>query len=177
MSKIRTPRTRDAAMLLLERRSAVAGELAAITANRDAAIVVTNAAADTLAAPLIAEADALDAVLAAWWPSAAAELTGGKRKSVELGGCMVGTKLSRATLDHGFDSDDAAAAALKPLAWAKPYLRVAYRVDRAATLKALEGGRHETKLAELGFRRVPGDDRFFVEPVGQAGAAIDQPRG
>jgi len=172
MARIRTPRSRDQAVALLETYGKLAGEIAVIEENREKALSATNAVADAMALKVVEQQVAIVAALEQWWPTARDDLTGGKRKSIELAGCVIGTKLSRASLEHKFDDDAAAVAALRAAKWAKPYVRVTYSVDRTETLKALDpktNGRHAAQLAELGFKRVAGEDRFFLERVGQAG--------
>lgn len=164
---IHQPRTVDQATLLLERFAALSAELASVEANRNQAIAATNAVADTLATPIIAARDAIAAKLEPWWVKAAGGLTDGKRKSIELGGCMIGTRAVRATLTLAGD-ETAAIEALKAVRWGKPFLRTKVTIDRVAVLKALDG-KDGGKLVELGFASDNPVPRFFVEPVAQGG--------
>ena len=168
----KAPKTIDQATALLDRVAHIDGESAAIEANREAALSATNAVADTLALPLFEERARIVALLEPWWAKAAAALTGGKRKSVALGGCMIGTKAGRAKLTHGFANDDAAVAALEAHRWAKPLLRIKTTLDRVATITALSGT-HKAKLAELGFKKDPAVEAFFVERVAQPGVVTE----
>ncbi|CAN5369463.1 hypothetical protein BH10PSE14_BH10PSE14_04500 [soil metagenome] len=163
------PKTMAAAIKLLERFSALGGELAATEANRSAAIAATNKVADALALPVLTEMAKIHARIEPWWPLNKAELTKGKRKSVELAGCMIGSKLGNTVLEHGFASDELALAALQAARWARPYVSVKYSIDRAATLSALDGA-HKERLAALGFKATPGADNFFLKPVAQQGS-------
>lgn len=167
------PKTKVAATVLLERFHRRAGELAAIEAARSSQIAATNAVADKLAAPVLTELQQLRDRLEPWWAANAADLTGGKRKSIELGGCDIGTKRTKATLEHGFADDDAAIAALEAERWAKSYLTVKVTLDRTATLKAVESGKHQDRLVALGFKVKPGADAFFVKRVAQGGVLTD----
>lgn len=167
MSAIREPRSTAQAVELLERYSVLAGELAVIEANRDAAIAATNAVADALATPVLADLEAMRGKLGAWWGKAGGALTEGKRKSIELGGCMVGTRMSRATLTMIGD-DDAMIQALSAVRWGKPFLRTKVTIDRVATLRGLAGDARG-KLVELGFGASEAVAVFFVEPVKQGG--------
>lgn len=161
--KCRTPRTTDAAIALLERHAALDAELATIEANRAQALAATNAVADTIAMPVIDELAAIRAALEPWWKAAGGALCGAKRKSVELGGCTIGTRAGRASLRIAGD-EEAVMAVMRTLRWAKNFLRTKMSIDRMAVLKAIDG-RHAGALADLGFERVTGSDMFFVERV------------
>jgi hypothetical protein len=103
-----------------------------------------------------------------WWPHAAPLIAGGK-KSVQLGGCMIGTRKSKDKLAHSFESDDKAhwhcsrrASASTPpgsrwrsIAWA-----------RSSCCRS--AARPEPAIAELGFKIEQGSDQFFVERAQQA---------
>lgn len=163
----KTPKNTDAAIAMFDRFAQLDAQLAAINANRNKAIADTNAVADNLAAPIAAELTALRAPLKAWWDAAGVKLLEKDRKSIELGGCMIGTRLGNKVLAYAHGDDKAALAALTELRWAKPYIRVTYGVDKVALKKALTG-RHGAGLAELGFaERQP--ETFFLERVAQAG--------
>ena len=163
----KAPKTLEQATALLDRVAHIDGETGTIEANREAALAATNAVADTLAIPLRDERAQIVALLEPWWSKVADKLTGGKRKSVALGGCIIGTKAGRPKLAHDFKDDDAAVAALQAHRWAKPLLRIKTTLDRVATLKALAGA-HAAKLGELGFSKDQGET-FFVERVSQPG--------
>lgn len=164
----RAPRTVEQATVLLERVALLDGEIATAEANREAAIAATNAIADTLVSPLLDERAKLVAVLEPWWAKAGAELTGGKRKTLVIGGCTIGTKAARAKLEYAGGDDKAALAALQECRWAKPYIRVSYAVDKVATTKGLTG-KHAAGLAELGFSLSTPPETFVLERAGQDG--------
>lgn len=161
--KIRTPRTTAAATELLERHAAREAELALVEGNRGQALAETNAAADALAMPLIEELAAIRAALEPWWKVAAGALCQGKRKSIELGGCAIGTVSGRATLSIAGD-EKALLAEMRTLRWAVPYVRVTPSIDRVAALKGIDG-RHAAGLRALGFSRKDGDKTFFVRAI------------
>jgi phage host-nuclease inhibitor protein Gam len=167
MNKPRTPRTLDQATEQLGLYAEIAGRLAAIEATRKLELGRINAAADAEAGPLIAELDALQASLQPWWLSAGQELAPKGRKSMELGGCMIGSRASRATLSIAGEEQDVVAV-LGGLRWAKPLLRVKTSLDRSAIMRSLDG-KHAIALAELGIEKKDGEEQFFVEPVAQAG--------
>lgn len=168
MTKVRTPRTTAAATALLERYAVLDSQVELIESVRNGAIAKANAAADAKQAPLLVEKAAIAAALEPWWADAKAELTNGKRKSVELGGCIVGTKMTRAVVTFTKGDDDAALRALQAHRWAKPYIHVKYSVHRMATLAGLDG-KHAAGLKELGFVKQDGEDQFFVKRAEQGG--------
>ena len=167
MAAVRAPRSVKAAQLLLERFAVVDGDIAAIEARRRAALVRINAAFDRRAADLVREHVDLADKLKAWWPGAAAELTGGTRKSVTLGGCEIGSRSAPATLGVAGDAE-AIALQLQKKSWAGELVRTTVSIDRAAVLKSIDGA-HAKDLARLGFSRVPGAETVFVKRVVQAG--------
>tara|TARA_R110002072_G_scaffold38314_4_gene110900 strand:+ start:8165 stop:8686 length:522 start_codon:yes stop_codon:yes gene_type:complete len=168
MTALREPRTVAAATELCERFAELDGQIATIAEGRQADIAAVNARADTAANDLIAERDTLAAKLGAWWGKGGREqaLEGqGKAKSVELGGCIVGSKAGRATLQVA-GSEDELIDQIKGERWAKPFVRVKTSLDKAQVLKDIDG-RHSVKLAELGFSKAEGVDQFFVKRAEQ----------
>lgn len=161
------PRTVEAATRLLEQFAELEGDLAEIEANRAACIADVNARCDTAANALIERREGLRSVLEPWWAKNAAALTEGKRKSIELGGCMIGTRAGRPCLGL-VGKEDAAVERLKKLDWGQLLLRVKHTLDRAAVLKEL-AGEHGRTLKRIGFGIVPAAETFFVERVEQEG--------
>lgn len=167
MTPVRQPRSIEAATALCEQFALLDGQIAAIEEQRQADIAAANANADRAANDLIAQRDTIAAKLAPWWASAEAQLTAGKRKSLELGGCIVGTRESRPSLQLAGEEQDVVAA-LGALRWAKPFLRIKSTLDRAHTLKSLDG-KHAGLFAELGVTRREGEAEFFVKRAEQGG--------
>lgn len=167
MAAVRAPKSVKAATVLLERFAELDSEIAAIDAQRRLELAEANAEADRLIAPFLPERDAIVAKLQAWWAEAGPGLTDGKRKSIALGGCEIGSRTSPATL--GIDGDEKAIAAkLVKMRWARELVRVAVGIDRAAVLKSI-GGAHAQDLADLGFSKVEGAETVFVKRVRQDG--------
>ena len=162
-----TPRSLQAATRMLERYAELDGELATVEACRSESMAAINATADAQAAPLLKEIGGIAAALEQWWQKSSAELTDGKRKSIELGGCMIGTRSSRPSLTIAGEEKDVVAL-LSGLRWAKPLLRVKVSLDKATLLKALDG-KHSVVLAEMGIGRSDASETFFVERAEQAG--------
>lgn len=163
----RQPLSAAAASTMLERFAELDGQAAAIDAERQEAIAKINANADTLMLPLREELDEIEAKVSPWWSKTGHELAQGKRKSIELGGCMIGSRASRATLAIAGDLKDVVSA-MTGLRWAKPFLNFTVSLNRTITLQDFDG-RHGPKLLELGITRREGDDSFFVRRVDQAG--------
>lgn len=165
------PRTVEQATELLDRVARLDGEAASIKGNRDAAIAATNAAADALLVPVQAERDAIAGVLEIWWKANGPALLKGKRKSMELGGCIIGTKAAPLALTYGNSDDfDVAVERLREQRWTKQYVRTVHSVDKTATKDALAaGGKHAEQLRELGFGTRGGAPAFLLKAVTQAG--------
>lgn len=167
MSGIRAPKSVKQATVLLERFAQLEGRIAAAEVARNSELSAVNARADAVTEPLLAERDAIRAKLEPWWASAAQELTAGKRKSIELGGCMIGSRAGRESLAIAGKEDDVVKA-LEKRSWAKPLLRVTTKLDRKAVLMSLTG-MYRKQLAALGLSRDTGAEAFFVERVEQQG--------
>lgn len=164
---IRRPRSLAEAQRLCELFAEIDGQIAAIEEARDVAIAAANAEVDRDLAPLLAQRAAIAGKLEPWWGENAAALTQGKRKSAELGGCVLGTREGRsAIVIAGSEAD--LREVLSGLRWAKPFLRVSVSLDKVALAKGLEG-RHAPALAELGVRRSQPAPVFYIERTGQAG--------
>lgn len=162
MSAIRTPASVAQASRLLERYAEAEGCLADVESTRSAELARINAEADSEAAPLNAELEKIREALEPWWRASGRDLAQGK-KSVELAGCLIGLRLSRPKLAHGFESEDKAIEAVQATRWARQTTRVKYSLDRTATAKLLQlGGKAAADLSSLGFS-VEQEEHFFVD--------------
>ena len=164
---IAAPQTVADATRMLKKHAGVQGKVAAIEAERTRAIAAANAAADKKLLPLVGQIREMNAVLEPWWAANAAELTKGERKSIELGGCMIGSRSGRDKLDIAGD-EDAIVKTLGKRAWAKPLLKVTTKLDKVAILKSV-GGVYTKQLAALGLTRKDGKETFVLERVEQEG--------
>lgn len=169
MTAVRTPKTVKAATALLEQFAMLGWQIDGIEDARNAAIVAANAAADKELEPLLKIRDDLLTKLEPWWFAAEAELTKGKRKSIELGGCMIGSRQGREGLAVAGD-EKKAVEALQRRKWALPLLRVSTTLNRQAIFTSLDGV-YAKQLKELGFGKAPGQVTFFVERTQQGGTA------
>lgn len=164
---IRVPRSNSAAIVMLERFAAIEDQVAGIEAKRNRVIAGANKAADVLLEPLVAEREQIRAKLQPWWAKAGAALTKGARKTVELGGCIVGTKAGRSSL-HVDRNEDDVISDLKLISWGKRLLRQRWSLDRGAVTKALDGKRAED-LGKLGLSIDEGEEQFVLKRAEQAG--------
>lgn len=167
MTSIRQPQSVAAAETLCQLYAANASVIEDIENRRNAAIALANGAADEEQAPLLEEQAKIEAKLAPWWEKAGADLTNEKRKTIELGGCTIGSRSGRATLAIAGKPADLVEL-LEPLRWAKALLRVSTSLDRNAALKALDGP-HGDKLRQFGLSLDPGRERFVLTRAEQAG--------
>lgn len=165
--KIPAPRTQAAAAELAERFAKLEGKIALIEQARNTAIADANAAADKLLDPLTPERNAIRDKLATWWGKHGVKLLDGTRKSIELGGCMIGSRTGKAKLAIAGDEKDVVDL-LRALRWAKPFLKVKTTLDKVSLLKGTEGKRGPA-LAELGITRDEGEEIFFLERTEQGG--------
>ena len=166
--KLRVDATVATATPFLERYAVLAAQIALVQAARDERIAGANAEADRALQPLVDEAAAIRLQVEPWWARHGAGLLPAKRKTMELGGCMIGAKAGRSSLAFAGGNDAAALAALQECKWAKPYIRVTYAVDKTATAAGL-AGKHAPGLKELGFSMPAAPETFILEPVTQSG--------
>jgi phage host-nuclease inhibitor protein Gam len=167
MTSHRKPRTIAAATTLLERFADLQGDIELIEAERNEAIAEANAEADKVAAPLLAERDRIYELLAGWWPGVAEQLTDGKRKSIELGGCLIGSRQGRDSLAIAGE-ESVIVTALQREDWAEQLLKVKVTLDKVAILKSIDGV-YAKPLAKLGLSRKQGEETVFVERAEQKG--------
>jgi phage host-nuclease inhibitor protein Gam len=153
--------------LLLERFGELDGRIAQLEELRSCALGEINANMDRDIAPLLAERAALLGKLQPWWAEARAQLGMGSRKSIELGGCLVGSRAGRDSLAVCGD-EMAIVAALLKLDWAQALLTIKVSLDKRAVMKALSGA-HGKLLGKLGLGIAAGEEQFFVERVVQHG--------
>lgn len=167
MTKLRVTASTADATIMLERFAQLGIEVQLLEASRADGIAAANAAADQMLLPIVTEQNEIRAQLEPWWKRNGAELRG-KRKSIELGGCVIGTKAGTASLQFAGGDDKAAALALTALAWAKKLLRRTPTLDKAAIAEALKGKRG-AELRTLGFSMPDPVETFVLKPAKQEG--------
>lgn len=126
----------------------------------------------------LARCKAIYALLQPWWSVACDELTEGRRKSIELGGCQIGHRTTPPKLDYP-RPEAVAIAALRDLG-AADLLRVKAELDKPAILRALAPP-DDAPLIDLallsaltgaGFKAVQKDE-FFIAPIPPVEAAVE----
>lgn len=152
-----------AAMSALKRVARIDGAIASLEGTRKALIAKINAASDPKLVKLINEREQLCATLEPWWAANAAALTNGERKSIELGGCMIGTALGTPSLVYGPGDRDFGLSKLKAAKWAKKLVRVTFAVDKVEVRKELDGARADD-LKDMGYE-VRQTETFFVRAL------------
>lgn len=165
---IREPRTIEAATKLAERFADIESEVSVTESVRNDAIARANAAADAELAPLIEERELIAEKLGSWWGKGGRTQALGakpKAKSVELGGCLLGEKKGRATLQIAGEESDVIDT-LRGLRWAKPFLKLRYSLDKAQILRSVDGPK-SAALAEVGLSRLDGADEFYIKRAEQ----------
>lgn len=165
---LRAPASTEEATALLAELATVIATIGAHDAQRDAAIQQIDAAADACIVPLAAQRDDLFKRLQPWYEGHADELTGGKRKSIELGGCTIGHRTTppKLVFEHGKDADGV--EALQHFGRTHGTLKVpAPTLVKPAILAELANGPADADaipLELLGFAAKQTEE-FFIEPI------------
>ena len=164
----RAPRTDEQALELAQRRAFLDAEIEARDAERTQAIAATNATIDALTVPMVAEIKDIDKQLKAWWPGAAERLTGGKRRSIEFGGCMLGERTTPPKLVFAGGNDQAMVEAIlgtKSRRLRALLIRTKLSPEKVIFLKLLGiGDKLSELLQRLGFSAKQTDE-FFVDRI------------
>jgi len=160
------PRTIEAGQQLAERYSELAGRISLIESVRKEALARANKIADTEALPLVTELEQISKLLEPWWNRFKFKLLTQGRKSIELGGCEIGSRMGNPALALAGNEEEVLEK-LREQRWARPYYTVRYSLAKAITLAGL-AGQHGKKLRELGFSRRAGTETFFIKPVAQS---------
>lgn len=153
---------------LLERFAHLGFEIAAAENARNQQIAETNAIADGIIAPLAQERERLRASIEPWWRKTGFSLLPAKRKTMELLGCIIGSKSGRSTVTMPGDDEAAAVKALKAYRWGKAFVRVTEAVDRTAVRAALKGP-NASRLKAMGFDTSTPGEEFVLETSEQDG--------
>lgn len=162
----RAPQSKEAAIALLERFAEASAEIDAVNARANAEIAKAKAEADLAVAPLGAELKEIAKQLKPWWAASIDALTAGKRKSIELGGCTIGYRMTPPKVVFAHGKDDAAVEAALGSVLAAEIVRTKHTLDKPAVLRLLEG-EQAAALAELGFSAEQREE-FFIDPVARA---------
>ena len=131
------PQSVEAAIALLEKYAGLDADLAEVNLAADRAKAEIDAHRDQMASPVVAEMKALVKALKPFWEARRHEITGGRRKSVVLGGCEIGTRTGNPTLAYPKDREDELIEAIDALGFREWALREVLELDKPALLKAL----------------------------------------
>lgn len=165
---LRAPKSTEEATELLAQLASVTRTIAAHDAQRDEAKQQIDAAADACIVPLAAERDDLFKRLQPWYEGNLDQLTAGKRKSIELGGCTIGHRTTppKLVFEHGKDADGV--EALQHFGRTRGLLKTpAPTLVKPAILAELASGpadEDEIPLELLGFAPKQSEE-FFIEPI------------
>lgn len=143
----RAPQTIEAATALCTRFAERSAQAALIIQARDETIAKANQAADTELVPITAELKDIEKQLKPFFAAKFDDLTGGKRKSIELGGCYLGYRLDKASVAFAHGKDDDMAVTLRA-AELTDYVRTKYSPEKPAIMKALEAERDAMALRD-----------------------------
>jgi hypothetical protein len=166
------PKSLDDATALIARVADIDGAIAAVEARRRRAIAKAGGAADAIVAPLIADRAALVAVIEPWFLKNKGTLLKGKRKSVELGGCSIGTRTEAKALEFAHGDDKAALAAVLD-AKLNGATRLVRLLDKVAIKGFVEGkSKVGVALRGLGFKVGGGGEVFSIKRVDSAEAKV-----
>lgn len=133
--KLPAAQSRDEAIALLARYSALDAEITATTERVEAAIASLRAQADAINAPKVEQQKAIFLAIKPWWAVAGDDITEGKRKTWELGGCLIGHRTSNPAL--GYPRPEHYAVALLQGRGFQGLLRVKTELDKPAIVTAL----------------------------------------
>lgn len=170
--KLPAAQSREEAISLLGRFAVIQAGIDARNAQADKAIAEIRAAVNEADS---ADEKALKAIfnqVKPWWSVAGHELTEGKRKAVELGGCHVGTR--KTTPKLAFE-DVTEAEALDTLqGWGMSnYIRTKIEINKQAVLAALtEAGWRAVVMLSFGFRSSQKEE-FFIAPIPPIAPAVE----
>lgn len=164
---LRVNGTLEQATPLLERFAQLGFEIAAAETARNEQIAKTNAVADAIIAPLTQERDRLRASIEPWWRRTGFGLLPAKRKTMELLGCIIGSKAGRSSVTMPGD-EETSVKALKAYRWGKAFVRVTETVDKTAVRAALKGPNGD-RLRTMGFGTSTPGEEFVLETGEQDG--------
>lgn len=166
------PQTLGEAIAMLTRFSAISAGLDQIEVDRAESKAAIDAAADKLAAPMRESLKDMARQLKPWWSVAGGELTEGKRKSIELAGCLIGTRMTTPKL--GFQGKEADAVEILVAEDLAAYVRQKLTLDKQSLLGSLaKGGDAAARLRLFGFTRRQREE-FFIDRVPPKEPATEQ---
>lgn len=166
---LRAPSTTEEATELLAELATTIAAIGEHDAQRATAKQQIDAAADALIVPLAAVRDDLFKRLQPWYEGSVDALTGGKRKSIELGGCTIGHRTTppKLVFEHGKDADGVEALLLfgRTAGTIKTPAPTLVKPVILAELANGPANPDDIPLELLGFEARQSEE-FFIEPIG-----------
>jgi phage host-nuclease inhibitor protein Gam len=171
--KVAIPRTNDQALELAKRFAAIGADVAMHEADRQERLAAIGADVDMKVAPLVEEAEAIRQALEPWWKKASPALLKGKRKSIEFGGCSIGTRSSAEKVEFALGDDKLALATLADQPFKSKVTETKRVLNKTAIAGLLRGkSAVGNALSALGFRIAGGEDAFFVKRIDSPDAKV-----
>lgn len=175
-ARIEAPTTIEQATRLVAEYLELGAQVDQTKLDADSSIRAIEEQRDLVVAPAEERMKTIFMQLRTWWTVARDDLTGGKRKSFELAGAILGDRIGNPTLKlpKAFKVEDAVAF-LKSIAdiWpnARDFIRTKEEVDKPPLLKALgkvtDPGPMIERIREAGFR-VEQKEEFFIDRAAPA---------
>lgn len=169
VEKLPIPQSVAEAVPMLRRFAEVSAEVELALLAADEEIAEIKAVRDVLVSPHVLELKRLQAALKPFAQARLDEITGGKRKSAPLGGCLIGFRTGTPALDYPKGEEDQLVDDLKLLGFEKWAVRTKEELDKEALLKALKPDSEDAAavadaeaLAGLGFG-IKQAETFFIE--------------
>ncbi|QHL90683.1 hypothetical protein GVO57_07350 [Sphingomonas changnyeongensis] len=168
------PQTIEQATQLLSDYALCLTQAEQIRADADAAIAEIQSARDGWLKPLDERMKTIFTQLRTWWAVAAPHLTDGKRRSVEIAGCIIGHRTSMPRLDlGGAKAEDLVARLLSD--GLEAVIRTKHDLDRQTILRELGRLPLEDlgeRLASYGLSRRQREE-FFIDRSGEKPAPTE----
>jgi phage host-nuclease inhibitor protein Gam len=135
-AKQEAPQTIEEAVTLIEEHRDLLDKADDLAADAMVAIGQIEATRDAFSAPIKARADVIFRQLRAWWGVAAPAVTDGKRKSIQLAGCIIGERTGMPKLKLDGTSEAVLAEHLADLGMGV-LLRISTKLDKQAAIKSI----------------------------------------
>ncbi len=168
------PQTIEEATEMLGKYMQLLGYAEQAKADADVSIQAVQTARDGLIAPVEQQIKEYFKQLRAWWAVAKDQMTDGKRKSVELSGCLIGerTGMPSLKLPPGMKVDEFVKAIEDAFDQTEDLLRTKVSLDKQAIIKTMRGDADNPvnqKLRGMG-ASVKQSDEFFIDRAGKKDA-------
>lgn len=164
------PTTDEGAIALIGVYSDVERSIRAAAERADQKIAAAKAELDTFVAGVAPEQKDRFAAIKSWWEAGAGQRLAGKKRSADVAGAKIGTRLSTAAvrLPKGTKAE-AIVEWLRGLRWtgASRFVRIKYELNKDALIDAWDDEADTRKVFEDKGVKVTQSDQFFVD-VGPA---------